>query len=500
MAWPTPQDYQEAMQNPRTALGNPELQTGRVEEDQLGLPRPISGGFASVYKVFCSSKTWAVRCFLKEFLDQQQRYAAISKQLAISKFSFATHFEFFQQGIRIRGTWYPVVKMEWIQGESLTRFVENNINSPQKLLSVGRDVVEMARVLNRAGVAHGDLQHGNILVTDGKPKLIDYDGMYVPALRGWQTHEVGHPNYQLQRDDTHFGPGLDNFSVWVIYLSLRALSIRPTLWAQFQGGDDCLIFRRSDFHDPSRSLVLQELKRFPEPEIKQLTTAFESLLSLTPLKVPLIDPGSPKAVPHNKPSPDWLLDHLPHSPSQPSGEPYNLAKKLAQIHRIPRPATAYTISHAPTLCPAQWPLSAIPPVAPTVPGILISPPRFPAFEPPPARFSPALVPVDSFQQSIGVAALLFVAFTFISVVAVAISGFLGRELVGLGVMAMGVVVASILFGTWWTFLELKRRKEEQELNREYEEELRQHKALQREARGTMQTASTGATGSSTNKV
>jgi len=482
MAWPTPQDYQEAMQNPCNALGNPELQTGRVEEDQLGLPRPISGGFASVYKVFCPSRTWAVRCFLKEFLDQQQRYAAISNQLAISKFPFATHFEFFQQGIRIRGNWYPIVKMEWVQGESLTRFVENNIHSPQKLLSVGLDVVEIARVLNRAGVAHGDLQHGNILVSNGKPKLIDYDGMYVPALRGWQTHEAGHPNYQLPRDDSDFGPGLDNFSVWVIYLSLRALSIRPTLWSQFQGGDDCLIFRRADFEEPARSAVLQELKRFPEPEIKQLTTAFESLLSLSPLKVPMIDPGLPKAAPPSKPTADWLYDHLPHPPPQPTGAAFNLANKLAQINQIPRPSDIYTIWHSPGVSPTPWPLLPHPPVSPAVPGILVSPPAFPTFEPPPAQFHPAVVPIDSLQYSIGVAALIFIALTPLSAGLGVVVGALGagNPLAAAFVAGVGFFVGAVLFTTWWTVLEVKRRQEEKELNHEYQEERRLHKALQQE--------------------
>ena len=482
MPWPTPQDYQEAMQNPHIALGNPELQAGRVEEDQLGLPRPISGGFASVYKVICQSRTWAVRCFLKEFLDQQQRYAAISSQLAISKFPFATHFEFFQQGIRIRGNWYPIVKMEWVQGESLARFVDNNISFPQKLLSVGLDVVEIARVLNRAGVAHGDLQHGNILVANGKPKLIDYDGMYVPALRGWQTHEAGHPNYQLPRDDTDFGPGLDNFSVWVIYLSLRALSIRPALWGQFQGGDDCLLFRRSDFDDPARSPILRELKRFSEPEIKQLTTAFESLLSLPPLKVPLIDLGSPKPVPHNQTTADWLRDHLPNARSQPVGVVFNLAKTLAQINQIPRPAQAYTPSQAQKARPTPWPLNSAPPVPPTVPGILISPPPFPVFEPPPARFRPTIVPTSSLQYSLAVAALVFIAFTVILVVPGAVLGALGagNQFANAIVVAIGFFVAAIFSGAWWIMLEVKRQNEEQELNREYEDECRHHKTLQTE--------------------
>jgi hypothetical protein len=97
-------DYQEAMQNPRTALGDSELQQGKAEEDSLGLPRPISGGFATVYKVVCANRTWAVRCFLKEFADQQLRYAAISAQLAKSRFSFATGFQYVEQGIRVRGS------------------------------------------------------------------------------------------------------------------------------------------------------------------------------------------------------------------------------------------------------------------------------------------------------------------------------------------------------------------------------------------------------------
>src|SRR5207248_615902 len=83
----------EAMQKPRVALADPELQAGQAEEDQLGLPRPITGGFASVYKVNCQSRTWAVRCFLRDFPDQQERYVAISSELAKLNFPFATHFQ-----------------------------------------------------------------------------------------------------------------------------------------------------------------------------------------------------------------------------------------------------------------------------------------------------------------------------------------------------------------------------------------------------------------------
>ena len=345
------------MQNPRTFLADSELQKGHAEEDQLGLPRPISGGFASVYKVKCPNQTWAVRCFLKQYLDQQQRYDAISKQLIVSKFPFATHFHFLKTGIRVQGEWYPIMKMEWVQGESLIRFVECNLGSPEKLLALGNDIVEISRVLNRAGVAHGDLQHGNILVANGKPKLIDYDGMFVPALKGMGSHESGHPNYQLPRADSDFGPNLDNFSVWVIYLSLKALSVRPSLWKQFQGGDDCLLFRRKDFEAPAQSLLLKELKGIPE--LQALANNFQSLRSRSPLDIPLIDPGSQPEGP--KLGSGWMASHHP------------------PLDQIPRPKDKYIRPNVPPAHnPKPWPTTiaqTIPP-KPAKPSILVSPPMW----------------------------------------------------------------------------------------------------------------------------
>src|SRR2546430_4647189 len=50
--------------------------------------------------------------------------------------------------------------------------------------------------LFRSQVAHGDLQHGNILVRGGSIQLVDYDGMWVPALKGRHATEIGHRAYQ----------------------------------------------------------------------------------------------------------------------------------------------------------------------------------------------------------------------------------------------------------------------------------------------------------------
>jgi len=77
-AWPTPQDYNEAIQNPHHNLSDPELQSGKIEANKLGLPKPITGAFASVYRVHCKDKDYAVRCFLRDIPDAQWRYERIS--------------------------------------------------------------------------------------------------------------------------------------------------------------------------------------------------------------------------------------------------------------------------------------------------------------------------------------------------------------------------------------------------------------------------------------
>src|SRR5579884_1423770 len=106
MSWPTPQDYNEAVQNPRLCFADPELQAGSSEVTTLGLPRPITGNFASVYRVRGPGGDWAVRCFWREYADLQERYAAISRQLQSARLPYTVPFEYLPQGIRVRGAWF----------------------------------------------------------------------------------------------------------------------------------------------------------------------------------------------------------------------------------------------------------------------------------------------------------------------------------------------------------------------------------------------------------
>ena len=116
MSWPTAQDYVEAVQNPAYAFDDPDLKGAQADVSKLGLPKVMSGQFACVFKFSSSGKAWAVRCFVREFEDSHERYGEISKALQKENFPFTVKFEFIPHGIRVRGAWFPIIKMEWLPG------------------------------------------------------------------------------------------------------------------------------------------------------------------------------------------------------------------------------------------------------------------------------------------------------------------------------------------------------------------------------------------------
>jgi hypothetical protein len=336
MSWPTPQDYNEALQHPGVSFRNADLKKGVAEVNALGLPKPTSGAFASVYRMHCGSQDWAVRCFLHDIPDQHDRYTEISKFILSDDLDFTVDCEFLKEGILIAGRWHPILKMQWVEGSTLGEYLESRLanhdsSAIEKLVTKFERAVQL---MQQNGIAHGDLQHGNILVLpNGDLRLVDYDGMFVPSLQGWGSNELGHRNYQHPaRTRDHFGPYLDNFSAWVIYLSLMCVAIDPTLWNKAGGGDDCLLFRQRDYVDPKRSHILKLLSHHASVDIRKAASMFESMLCEVPDHLPGIEALGPDAQGRNfgRPSlfdrmiwnlkslsfrvPDWLHD-LKHDDS-----------------------------------------------------------------------------------------------------------------------------------------------------------------------------------------
>ncbi len=327
MPWPSPQDFSEAVQNPRNSFLELELQKGSPELNHLGLPKPRSGANAIVYKIKSAEANWAVRCFLRNVADQQQRYAAINNFLRSNPQPFFVGFEYLPTGIRVGTTHYPILKMEWVEGEPLDKYIEKHIVNAVALAKLAEKWLQMAQALQKYGIAHGDLQQGNVLVVAGELKLVDYDGMYVPALNGKLSSEIGHRNYQHpRRSEFDFGPNVDNFSNWVIYTALTALSKNPALWNTFRA-DESVLFRREDFVSPQTSRLFSVLMGSSDRALHLLAANLRALASQPFYATPYLDPSAIQEPVDFEPaysdtSSPWWSDHIKPVESQaPSSDP-----------------------------------------------------------------------------------------------------------------------------------------------------------------------------------
>ena len=294
-AWPDLTEYHEAVQHPPKAFADPGLKAVTLELDRFGMPKPATGGNAVVYKakepggLLTFKKTWAIRCFLRPISDHAERYEAISKHLRKVRLPYDVNFQFLKQGVQIRSHWFPIVKMQWADGDLLHSHIEKHLRDPASLAALRTKWVTLVSDLEAARVAHGDLQHGNILVRGGSIQLVDYDGMWVPALKGRHATETGHRAYQHpERSGKDYGQEIDRFSVLVIYLSLAALERDVTLWERFHTGDN-LIFVREDFHQLGRSAIWQQLRRIGSGQIDQLAAALATMVQQHPMKVSSLD-------------------------------------------------------------------------------------------------------------------------------------------------------------------------------------------------------------------
>ena len=163
--WPGITDFTEAVQNPRLCFRGTDLEPGEVSRNRRGLPLVFSGAFACVYPVSVANSAFAVRCFTREVSDQEARYGELSNYLPPS----FVHFEYVEQGISVRGDWYPIVKMEWVDGELLSGFVGSRLDQPDTIRCLAAQWRGgLAASLRGLRIAHNDLQHGNVMVqTDG---------------------------------------------------------------------------------------------------------------------------------------------------------------------------------------------------------------------------------------------------------------------------------------------------------------------------------------------
>ncbi len=265
MSLPTVTDYHDAVQAPERAFSDSELARGVLKTNALGLPAMAGGGLAVTYQVTAGPRRYAVRCFHREAPGLGARYAEISSALKTLPESYFVEFDYQPAGILVRGTRYPIVKMDWVEGDTLDLYLASNVRNAPRIAALRERFSRLEAHLRRHGIAHGDLQNLNVMVQNEELRLIDYDGMYVPGMATGRGSEVGHKAFQHPKRSTgDFGPEMDRFSFIVVDLSLDAVGRKPELHQRYNNGGESIIFRANDYADPQASPVFAELRAIPE--------------------------------------------------------------------------------------------------------------------------------------------------------------------------------------------------------------------------------------------
>jgi len=272
MVYPTGEDYIRAVQEPERVFVVPALRGAAFElHPRFGIPMPASGNAAVVFKADVGGADAALRFFIREDASSRERYTALGRYVAERGIDdCVARAVWVDDAIAINGSTWPMVHMSWVDGRTLDAYVGHLAGAADvgALASLARTWRDFVGRLQAAEFAHGDLQHGNVLVnTSSDLQLVDFDGSWIAAFEGGPPpKETGHPNYQ--RTGREWGRWMDTFPGLVIYTALLALSRRPACWAELHNGEN-MLFSAGDFDPPFQTATWQVLSGIGDADVER---------------------------------------------------------------------------------------------------------------------------------------------------------------------------------------------------------------------------------------
>ena len=235
--------------------------------DDHGEPYRSSGAFAVVFKMKDeqTGKCYALKCFLEEQEGRAEAYRLIADELDCIDSSYVTSVKYLEKEIFVDSSCeedeFPVLLMDWVEGETMETYIANNYQDEYAMGMLCYRFCKMAAWLRSQPFAHGDIKPDNIIVRpDGTLTLVDYDGMFVPAMNGQKSPTIGTKDFSHPlRTVDDFDESIDDFALASIALSLKAISMNSTLLDTY-GASDRLLFSESDYRTPSSSKAISALQ------------------------------------------------------------------------------------------------------------------------------------------------------------------------------------------------------------------------------------------------
>ena len=235
--------------------------------DDHGEPYRSSGAFAVVFKMQDKStgKYYALKCFTEEQEGRADAYRQIADELDMVDSPYITSVKYMEKELFVDSQCeedeFPVLLMDWVEGETMETYISSNYCNQYAMSMLCYRFGKMAAWLRTQSFAHGDVKPDNIIVRpDGSLSLVDYDGMFVPSMKGCKSPTVGTKDFSHPlRTVDDFDETIDDFSLASIALSLKAISMNSTLLDTY-GASDRLLFSEKDYRTPSNSKVISALQ------------------------------------------------------------------------------------------------------------------------------------------------------------------------------------------------------------------------------------------------
>ena len=265
MQYPLISEYVKAIQDAGDNLDKLSYLTPVL--DNHGEPYRSSGAFAVVFKMQDKStgKYYALKCFTEEQKGRAEAYRQIADELDLLDSPYITSVKYMEKELFVDSQCeedeFPVLLMDWVDGETMEAYIAANYRNQSAMLMLSYRFGKMAAWLRSQSFAHGDVKPDNIIVRpDGSLTLVDYDGMFVPSMKGSQSPTIGTRDFSHPlRTVDDFDETIDDFSLASIALSLKAISMKSTLLDTY-GASDRLLFSEKDYRTPSNSKVISALQ------------------------------------------------------------------------------------------------------------------------------------------------------------------------------------------------------------------------------------------------